>query len=389
MPCRTPEIGLAGLLLDYPNSGSAVYARNLVPLLPKVAPDLRFSLFVRRAEVQQSDARVHRLRSPFAQFNHGRGIGAQLDKLAWEELNLPIAAAAARNALLHSLYFAAPIVSSTPVVVTIHDVIPLVLPGYHRSRQSALYTRLMAWSVKRVSAIITVSQHSKADIMNALGIPENRVHVTYEAADERFRPEAEPGELEKVQAKYGLPERFVLYTGGAEKRKNLVTLVRAWARARSTMRRHDVRLVIVAAFPPPDNLYPDVPGLVGRLGLSEDIVLLPQIDEQDKPAVYRAAIAFCFPSMYEGFGFTPLEAMASGTPVLASNVTSIPEVVGEGGWLLDPYDVDAWAEAIRQVVESERIRMELRKRGIQRSYAFSWRRTAEQTVQVYRRVLGL
>ncbi|MBV9279951.1 MAG: glycosyltransferase family 4 protein [Chloroflexi bacterium] len=419
-----PEIGLNGLMLDYPHSGSAIYARNLAASLPSAAPDLRFRLFLRGADFESlassggpreaerrggedihlqgsrdgplstardatsSMVRVERLRSPLGRINRGRGVGARLDKLGWEIAMLPLASAARGESLLHFLYFAAPLAAACPVVVTIHDLIPLVLPGYHRSRQSALYSRFMARMARRANAIITVSEHSRQDIVRTLGVREDRVHVTYEAVDERFHPGADEARSDEVRRAYGLPARFVLSIGGAERRKNLELLVRAWARAAGRMRELEIRLAIVADFPPPDRLYPDVPGLIRARNLCDDVVVVPRVEERDKPDLYRAALGLCYPSVYEGFGFPPLEAMACGIPVLASDASSLPEVVGDGGWLLPPDDESVWAEALVRLAESEEDRRDLRRRGLARAAGFSWGRTAEQTASIYRSVLS-
>jgi glycosyltransferase involved in cell wall biosynthesis len=383
-----PEIGLSGLPLDYPFSGSAVYVHNLLRELPPAAPDLSIFLFTRWTQPAWSVAGA-RLSTPFAALNHGKGVGARADKLAWEIGSLPVSSALRRQALLHSTYFASPLVAHCPVVVTVHDVIPLVLPGYHRSRQARLYSRFMAWNVpNRAAAIIAVSEHAKRDIVRVLGVPERRVHVIYEAVDDRFHPNQPTNEVERVREKYRLPARFVLYLGGAERRKNLETLVRTWARTSRALADRELKLVIVARFPPPDALYPDMPGLIHSLGLERDVLLLDEIDEEDKPALYAAALMFCFPSIYEGFGFPPLEAMASGVPVLCSDASSLPEVVGNAACSLPAEDVEAWSEAILRVADSEPQRATMRARGLERSRAFSWRRTAEQTATIYRNTLG-
>lgn len=383
-----PEIGLNGLLLDSPYSGSAVYSRNLAPLLPQVASDLQFRLYTRNAELEAPNPPSQRLSTPFRRLNRGSGPGARLDKLTWETVALPVAAALRREALIHSLYFAAPPISTSPLVVTVHDVIPLVLPGYHRTRQSAWYSRFMVWTVRRAAAVITVSQHSKRDICRVLGIPDDRVTVTYEAVDEVFQPNGVEDEADILRSRYRVPERYLLYTGGAEKRKNITLLVRAWEQAREAMRRQECKLVIVADFPPPDPLYPDIPRLIREVGLSAEVYVVPRVAQSDMPALYRSALGFCFPSRYEGFGFTPLEAMACGAPVVASNATSLPEVVGEGGWLLPPDDAGAWAEAMIRLASSDGDRRHLVERARQQVGRFSWRVTAEQTAQVYRNVLG-
>jgi glycosyltransferase involved in cell wall biosynthesis len=382
------EIGLSGLLLDSPHSGTASYTRNLVAALPEAAPEFDFRLFVRAATSPSALVPAERLNTPLGRVNRGRGAGARLDKLLWETIALPIASTRRGEALLHSLYFAAPPLSPSPIVVTIHDLILLALPDYYRSHWARAYARFMAWTARRAAAIITVSAHARSDVLRLLHVPPERVFVTPEAAGPNCRPHREPAEAERVRARYNLPERFLLYLGGAERRKNLETLVRAWADINHDMRREQTGLVIVADFPPPDRLYPDIQGLAGSLGLGDEVRFVRSVDEADKPALYRSALAFCFPSRYEGFGLTPLEAMSCGTPVIAADATSIPEVVGEAGVLLPPHDVRAWSEAMRTLVRCEAERARLSRIGLDRAAQFSWERTARQTADVYRRVLA-
>lgn len=406
-----PEVGLAGLSLDSPHSGSATYATNLVRHLPTVAPELHFRLFLHNprcsaglhpssspAMYPASSPTMYRtsyptsipatrLLTPLDRLKEKSATWARLDKLTWETVMLPLAAAACGDRLIHSLYFAAPLVSNVPVVVTVHDVIPLVLDGYHRGKASQIYSAFMARTVRHAAAIITVSDHARTDIVRALGVPEDRIFVTPEAVDERFTPRPEPGDRERVAAAYGLPDRFLLYLGGAERRKNLETLVSAWQKIESSMVSREVHLVLVANFPPPDSLYPDIPGLVRELGL-RNVKFVQSVSEEDKPAVYRHALGFCFPSLYEGFGLTPLEAMASGLPVIASNATSIPEVVGSAALLVDGADVAAWAESMLHLVDWGGLRASLSARGLEQANAFSWLRTANLTADVYRTVLG-
>ena len=382
------EIAISGLPLDYPNSGTAVYTQSLLRLLPQIAPDLSFRLFTRRQKSLFSGTSVDRLSSPLGLLNRGSGVAAQLDKLLWEIGSLPAAALMRHAALIHSPTFAAPVIAPCPLVVTVHDLIPLILPDYHRTPRSVYYSRLMESTVRRANAIITVSEHARSDIVRILRVPESNVFVTYEGTDDRFSPVGSDGEKKTVAQRYGLPERFVLYLGGAERRKNLETLVRAWALRVAQLRSQDVKLVIVADIPAPDVLYPDIRGLVSELGLASDVLLLPQVDEECKPALYRAAEVFCFPSRYEGFGLPPLEAMACGVPIVCSDSTSLPEVTGDAAWLLSPDDVGAWANTLVEVIASSGARDEMRRRGLERAVRFSWHRTAQQTVDVYRLVLG-
>lgn len=366
----------------------AVYGVNLIARLPVVAPDLAFRLFVRNPQVGDSSVPSHRLRSPLARFNRGQGTGARLDKLAWETVMLPAAATRFRQHLVHSLYFAAPVYSPVPVVVTVHDLIPLVLNGYHRGLASRIYARLMEVTVHRAAAILTVSEHARRDILRILRVPEDRVFVALEAASPKLTWAADPVREAEVRARYALPERYILYLGSAEKRKNLEMLVRSWLSVARQMGDREVRLVVVTRFPPPDALYPDIPALVRAFGPQSGIQFVDGVDEEDKPATYRMALAFCFPSTYEGFGLPPLEAMAAGVPVIAANATSLPEVVGDAGILLPPADPAAWAETMLRLVDSPSERKEWQRRGSLRAGQFSWDDTARRTADVYRLVLG-
>jgi glycosyltransferase involved in cell wall biosynthesis len=386
-------VGLAGLPLDHPNTGTAVYVRNLAPLLTSAAPELEFRLFVRRPRHVYLPLARQVLSTPFGRLDQRQPLWARLDKLVWETVTLPMASALHAEDLLHLTYFAAPVWRRAKLVVTVHDLVPLAWPGYHRGRASRAYSRIMAWTVPRADAIITVSEHAKTDIARLLGVPESRIHVTYEAVDGAIGLERTEGDEDSVEGRkalegYGLPDRFLLYIGGAEKRKNIETLVRAWQVVAPRMRAQEVRLLIVARFPPADALYPDIPRLIHDLGLEGDTVILPEVESAHRAPLYRRALALCFPSRYEGFGLTPLEAMASGTPVLAADATSLPEVVGDAGWLLPATDTHAWAEAMVRIVESDADRRALRDAGLRRSAEFSWEKTAAQTVAVYRQVLA-
>ncbi len=380
-----PSVGLNALPLESPFSGTATYTRSLCTHLPRLAPDLAFNAYLRGGILQAPGISTIHITSPIDRLEGA--VGARASKLLWEEAVLPGASASRDDSLLHYPYCAAPVLAAGRTVVTIHDLIPLVVPGYHRSRQSEAYSRFMGWAVRRSDAIITVSDYSRREIIRVLRVPENRVHVTREAATDGCSPDMEPGERVHLDARYGLPPRFVLYLGGAEHRKNLETLVRAWKPIAGNMRERGTALVIVARFPPADSLYPDIPRLVRELGV-EGVQFVSAVEEADKPALYRAAIALAFPSAYEGFGLPPLEAMACGTPVIASCATSIPEVVGDAGILLPPRDAGAWSSAIHELVTSESLQSDLGHRGVERAARFSWRQTAEATIAVYRHVLA-
>jgi len=272
-------------------------------------------------------------------------------------------------------------------VVTVHDLIPLLLPAYRGSLLVRLYTRLVAAAARKAEAIITVSQASARDIVRYLHVPPERVHVTYEAAGEAFQPVEDETLLAAIRQKYALPERYFLYLGGFDQRKNLSVLLRAFALL--VNRQPLARLVIAGKLPGRDSsMFPDPRRLAMESEVEESVTFTGWVAEEDKPALLSGATAFVFPSLYEGFGLPPLEAMACGAPVIASNRSSLPEVVGEGGILVEPTDVEALAEAMEMLLVDDALRAELRQRALAQAAKFSWKQTALETLAVYRKVVG-
>jgi glycosyltransferase involved in cell wall biosynthesis len=289
--------------------------------------------------------------------------------------------------LAHVPYFASPLFSAVPTVVTVHDLIPLILPAYRGSPLVRLYTRLVAAAARKAEAIITVSQASRQDIVRYLHISPERVHVTYEAAGEAFQPVKNEDQRTAIRQKYALPERYLLYLGGFDQRKNLSALLRAFALLVNRQQRP--RLVIAGQVPARESpMFPDPRRLVRELGVEERVIFTGWVPEEDKPPLYSGATAFVFPSLYEGFGLPAAEALACGTPVIASNRSSLPEVVGEGGILVEPTDAEALAEAMKVLLVDDALRAELRQSALVQAAKFSWKQTALETLAVYRKVVG-
>jgi glycosyltransferase involved in cell wall biosynthesis len=219
------------------------------------------------------------------------------------------------------------------------------------------------------------------------GIPPEKVEVVYLGICENFRPLPE-GEVEAFRKKRGLPERFILFVGTIEPRKNLTRLIEAFSLLSPLSPLpfpfSPLPLVIVGA---KGWLYEEVFAKVEELGLEREVIFPGYIPWGELPLWYNAATIFVYPSLYEGFGLPPLEAMACGTPVIASNASSLPEVVGDAGILVSPGDVDGLAEAMKLLLSDETLREDLSRRGLRRAKGFSWEKTAEKTVQVYLRAL--
>jgi glycosyltransferase involved in cell wall biosynthesis len=289
-------------------------------------------------------------------------------------------------------YFASPLRTSTPTVVTVHDLIPMILPAYRGDLRVRLYTALVARAAKRAQAIITDSMASRDDVIRLLGIPEQRVHVVYLAAEERFRPDAEPDEGARLRAAYDLPGRFALYLGSYDQRRNLGALLRGFAAAARELERMGAEpplLAMAGNLPCTDTPFrPDPRAMAVELGVEQYIRFIGRVSEEDKASLYRAAEFFCFPSRYEGFGLTPLEAMACGTPVIAADATSLPEIVGDGGILVDPDDVSGWAQALSSLWRDPDLVHRMRALALVQAATFSWARAARETHAVYHAVLG-
>lgn len=380
------RVGINALFLGRPGTGSGQYTRNLLEALAKAYPTNEYLLFNPGPAPSVSN-----IQYPIS----------NRAKLWFEQVSFP--RACRHLHLAHVPYFASPLFPTVPTVVTVHDLIPLILPAYRGSLLVRLYTRLVAAAARKAEAIITVSQASQRDIVRYLHIPPERIHVTYEAAGEAFQPvedEAcpEPSrrtQLAAIRQKYALPERYLLYLGGFDQRKNLSALLRAFALLVNRQQHcvlslsKEARLVIAGKLPGRDSpLFPDPRRLVEELGLEERVVFTGWVAEEDKPALLSGATAFVFPSLYEGFGLPPLEAMACGAPVIASNSSSLPEVVGEGGILVEPTDVEALAEAMEALLADDALRADLRQRALAQAARFSWRQTALETLAVYRKVIG-
>lgn len=315
-------------------------------------------------------------------------FGDSVEKLWWEQAGIVRAGLRERVDLLHSPYWSNPAWAPWPTVVTIHDVIQFVLPEYAWRKISRVYFGLISRTARRAEAIIAVSECSKHDIVKLLGVPPERIHVIGNAVDDSLHPVRDAWLLASMRQRYGIGPRYLLYFGGFDLRKNVPRVIEAYARLPAAIRAEQ-QLVIAGRYQHLGHpLYPDPRQTVATLGLEGRVVFTGQIREQDKAPLYSGATCFVFPSLYEGFGMPVLEAMACGTPVLTSNVSALPEVVGDAGLLVEPYDVGAIADGLRLLVEDPGHREELARRGLERARRFTWPQVADQTLRVYRQVAG-
>ena len=392
------KIAINGMFWDRPTTGSGQYLRALLPALAQrdsisdyvlIAPDEAPRSAAcpersRRVSGQQSDDLPPRTTLLLERVALSR-VSDNLGKVWFEQVAFGRACRRECATLAHVPYFAPPLFPLARTAVTIHDLIPLVLPLYRGSLLVRVYTQLAVAGARRADAIIADSECSKRDIVNRLGIDASRVRVVYLAAHTRYRPIDDAAQIDAVRRKYALPVKFLLYLGGYDQRKNIRVIIKAFALL-PEFYRAGYRLVLAGVSLGRDSeFFPDPRRIAREVWVAEDAVrYIGWVDEEDKPALYASATVFLFPSLYEGFGLPPLEAMACGTPVISSNASSLPEVVGDAAMQVDPNDVRAWAEAMRAVLTDDARRAEMRERGIAQSAKFSWERAAEETIQVYR-----
>ncbi|MSQ23686.1 MAG: glycosyltransferase family 1 protein [Chloroflexi bacterium] len=306
-------------------------------------------------------------------------------RMLWEQSTWPVSLHRDHIGLAHGPAHVLPLAWPGPSVVTIHDLAFMVDPSTFR-RRSQVYLRLMVLlAARRATRVVTVSESTRRDVIRLLGVPAARVTCVYNGVEARFHPLDSEDQLESFRQAQGLKSPFILYLGTIEPRKNLVRLIDAYAELR---RRGVTRwpLVLAGSVGP---LGTPILDHVAEAGLSEtDVRFVGFVPEAEKPLWYNAACLFVYPSQYEGFGLPVLEALACGTPVVTSDRSSLPEVVGDAAMLIDPTDRTAIADAMQQVLEDGALRDRLVSAGLKQAAPFSWRATADGTMDVYRAALA-
>jgi glycosyltransferase involved in cell wall biosynthesis len=283
--------------------------------------------------------------------------------------------------VLHVQYTAPPF-CRVPVVVTIHDLAFERMPETFTRRGSFQLKLTVRRTAKKAARIATVSEYSRQDLLDIYKLSPEKVFVTYNGVESSFTPQpAVPNEGEAVRKRFGVSRDFLLAVGSLQPRKNLVRLIRAYARLRSEREDFRPQLVIVGR---KLWLASEIFDEVKRQRWADDVILTGYVADEDLPALYRAARAFVYPSLFEGFGLPPLEAMASGTPVVTSDVSSLPEITGDAALLIDPNDERALANALIEIMYNDRLRAELREKGIAQAKKFTWREAAEITLRLYK-----
>jgi glycosyltransferase involved in cell wall biosynthesis len=268
-------------------------------------------------------------------------------------------------------------------VVTVHDLSFITRPGAHKFFNRLYLAVMTLWSCRRAARVIAVSEWTKRDVVNLLKVEPELVEVIPHGVHPRFRRLPDEDIVAFKRAK-SIPDRCIFFLGSLEPRKNLVTLIEAFAALSTERPALSTQLIVGGA---PGWKYEPIYERVKALGIQDQVRFEGQIAHDVLPLWYNACAAFAYPSLYEGFGMPVLEAMACGAPVVASTATSLPEVVGDAGLLVAPTDAAGLAQALGRVLDDEALRADLGRRARERAAQFTWRRTAEMTMETYRRAM--
>jgi glycosyltransferase involved in cell wall biosynthesis len=360
-------------LRDY---GIGTYVRNLLRHLSRLDRTTEYVVLCREADCRVVDELGENFRA-VPESSPGYSVREQftVPRDLWRE----------KVHLFHAPHYVLPPLTPCKTVVTIHDCIHLRFPQYLPSRMGYAYARSSLWlATHRANRILTVSEASKRDILRYFNVPESRIDVIYNAIDERFHETPDEEQVARVRERYQLNAPFVLYAGNIKPHKNLERLIDAF----DMLRKHGFDTVQLLIIGDEISKYATLRRAVHRHKLHKHVRFFGFVQDKTLAILYRLADVFVFPSLYEGFGLPPLEAMASGTPVITSNVSSLPEVVGDAALLIDPYEPEAIADAMRRVLSEPALREDLRARGLARVRQFSWERSISRVREIYGEVLA-
>ena len=362
--------------------GIGTYIRNLLTAIAAVDGENQFSLIIHPADREQLPPLPGNFRTVLYSYR---------DTDRAEHLRFPGFVGGLRCDLVHFPLNRVPLLMRTPYIVTIHDLGVLLFPE-NSGVWKALRNFRFRYGLTHARRVIAVSAATKRDLLKLVPLPPSRVRLVYNAPDPKFfsgKPGQRSPESERILDRYQIRYPFLLYAGTIRPQKNIPRLIEAFAVIRGEMEAHsvyrDLRLVIIG-----DEIsrYPAVRQAVMQSRVEQSVRFLGFVPFETLRVFYESASAFVFPSLYEGFGLPPLEAMASGTPVVASGISALPEAVGDAAMLVNPENVFDIARGIREVLLNDELRAKLIARGYEHSSRFSWTRNAAEVIAAYREAVG-
>jgi len=347
--------------------GIARYTYNIVKNLLKIDLENQYTVLIGKEfpgiSVEANNLKMRPLRSRWISISEQWELVKVLKEL--------------KPDLYHAPSFVAPVFNPFPMVMTIHDLNHLAFASNYSMYHAIYYRFVVKPSARKSIKIITGSEFSRKEISKYLSVPEEKIKVIPYGCSGKFRLIEDKEELRRVRRKFSIPEAFILYVGAYKFHKNLFNLFRSYANLSP-----EIPLVLSG------NGNKELRSLSKRLGIERRIIFIGDIQDDDLPAVYNSAVLFVFPSLYEGFGLPPLEAMACGCPVVVSNVASLPEVCGDAAYYVDPYNVESIAEGIHKVLTDEFLRQSMIEKGLERAKLFSWEKSAREHIKVFEDILS-
>lgn len=369
------HIGIDAHAIGAQQGGNETYIRNLITALAALDHQNQYTLYLSAAPAAEA------WRNRYANFD------VRLLPPPTPLVRVPLALALELRRrpvdVLHVQYTAPPFCPA-PFVTTIHDLAFEHLPETFTRRGKAQLRLTVRRTARHAAHILTVSEFSRQDIINTYHLPPDKITVTHNGCEAQFTPQpTSEREAETIKQKFGIARDYLLAVGSLQPRKNLVRLLQAYAMLRTQQPGFQLQLVIVGR---QLWLYKEVLREIKQQNFAADVIVTGYASDEDLPALYRSAVALVYPSLFEGFGLPPLEAMACGTPVITSNSSSLPEVVGNAALLVNPYEEADIAQAIWKLTNNTKLRTQLRQAGIQQAKQFTWHAAAEKTLAIYRAI---
>jgi glycosyltransferase involved in cell wall biosynthesis len=374
-----PRVALNAHLLNlrgnYRSAGINWYIYHLLTHLGTV-PDFEYTVFLSDAKAREQFQKLQLIQSRLP-------THSPIVRIVWEQFIQPMALRASRANLFHALAFAGPKQIDIPWIVTIYDLSFMKFPQSFNVTNRTYLTYAVRDSLRRANYVIAISESTKRDLLSLFRVHPDKVRAIYCGVDPEFGI-AQPKDI-NLRSKYSLPEKFILFLGTVEPRKNIARLVRAFAMAKRQAKLPHY-LVLVGAY---GWKYAEINRAAADAGIADAVRFIGYAPQDEIAGWYRAADLFVYPSLYEGFGLPPLEAMACGTPVISSNASSLPEVIGDAGIAIAPQDERALSDAIIRAVTDRTLHENLKARGLEQAKKFTWTRAANETVTLYHEALNV
>lgn len=365
------RIGIDGRTIFTNPTGIGSYTRNLIKNLAEIDRENEyFVYFDRKKELRDLNK--------FSNF-HQKGLHFPI---FWTQMRIPLELRK-DNVDLYQGSNSIPLVHICRTVVTIYDLAFELFPQYFPIKSLLFYKCIVPTAARKADKIITLSYSTKNDLVNFYKIPPSKIEVIYCSVDHFFKPINESVTLQKVLKKYNITQQYILFVGALQPRKNIQKLIEAYVMLKENQKISH-KLVIVGGT---GWYYSEIFKLKEKFKLKDEVVFTGYVPGADLPFLYNGAELFVYPSLYEGFGIPPLEAMACGTPVITSNTSSLPEVVSDAAVVINPYDVEELAQAMGRILKDNELKKILRKKGLRRAKFFSWRKSAQKTLAVFKETL--